>query len=303
MRRAWSTTLCRHGVPDNRGRGVECAIKTARAYHSSAGNGEKLIYHLQQRLPRPDARHDLGDQSGKLRKVSTAAARFAYARSMISTPRSIWLTTHGWLLSSRSRARAVSARVAAFPSGLRDICDHATDAGVRRSAVRRRTTGPFMPMNLWRHPDIMASAKGIGGGFRWACLATEKAARGMVIGTQVRPMAQPARLCGGQAVLDVVLEEGFLDQVKRPGTAARRARHSFPIMTSCRQCPRVGLMLGSSSARTARVRAHLRDTMAADRCGRRECRSRAPPLNIDDSHIAESSRTVAGAASYTPPES
>ena len=33
-------------------------------------------------------------------------------------------------------------------------------------------------------PDIMASAKGIGGGFPLgACLATEKAASGMVIGT------------------------------------------------------------------------------------------------------------------------
>ena len=54
-------------------------------------------------------------------------------------------------------------------------------------------------------PDIMASAKGIGGGFPLgACLATEKAASGMVIGTHGSTYGgNPLAMAAGQAVLDV----------------------------------------------------------------------------------------------------
>src|SRR4030095_14608813 len=50
-------------------------------------------------------------------------------------------------------------------------------------------------------PDIMASAKGIGGGFPMgACLATEKAAGGMVIGTHGSTYGgNPLAMAAGQA--------------------------------------------------------------------------------------------------------
>src|SRR3546814_7902600 len=74
-------------------------------------------------------------------------------------------------------------------------------------------------------PDIMASAKGIGGGFPLgACLATEKAARGMVIGTHGSTYGgNPLAMAAGQAVFDVILEDGFLDQVKATGERLRGA--------------------------------------------------------------------------------
>ena len=61
-------------------------------------------------------------------------------------------------------------------------------------------------------PDIMATAKGIGGGFPMgACLATEKAASGMVIGTHGSTFGgNPLAMAAGQAVLDVVANEEFL---------------------------------------------------------------------------------------------
>jgi len=66
-------------------------------------------------------------------------------------------------------------------------------------------------------PDIMAIAKGIGGGFPvGACLATERAASGMQPGTHGTTYG--GNLLGmaiGNAVLDVVLEEGFLEQVQQ----------------------------------------------------------------------------------------
>ena len=66
-------------------------------------------------------------------------------------------------------------------------------------------------------PDIMTVAKGIGGGFPLgACLATEAAAAGMVLGTHGSTYGGNPLACAvGNAVLDVVLADGFLDNVNR----------------------------------------------------------------------------------------
>ncbi|MFS2318562.1 aspartate aminotransferase family protein [Maricaulis sp. D1M11] len=64
-------------------------------------------------------------------------------------------------------------------------------------------------------PDIMASAKGIGGGFPMgACLATEAAAQGMVVGTHGSTYGGgPLAMAVGNVVFDELTAEGFLDQV------------------------------------------------------------------------------------------
>jgi acetylornithine/N-succinyldiaminopimelate aminotransferase len=64
-------------------------------------------------------------------------------------------------------------------------------------------------------PDILASAKGLGGGFPiGACLATETAAAGMTAGSHGSTFGgNPLAMAVGNAVLDVVLADGFLDQV------------------------------------------------------------------------------------------
>ncbi len=64
-------------------------------------------------------------------------------------------------------------------------------------------------------PDIMAVAKGIGGGFPLgACLATEDAASGMVAGTHGSTYGGNPLACAvGSAVMDVVTDGGFLENV------------------------------------------------------------------------------------------
>ena len=66
-------------------------------------------------------------------------------------------------------------------------------------------------------PDIMAIAKGIGGGFPLgACLASSEAAKGMVAGTHGSTYGgNPLAMACGNAVLDIVLADGFLDNVAR----------------------------------------------------------------------------------------
>lgn len=97
-------------------------------------------------------------------------------------------------------------------------------------------------------PDIMAVAKGIGGGFPLgACLATNEAASGMVAGTHGSTYGgNPLAMAVGNAVLDVVLEDGFLEHVRdvalvfRQGLAALKDR--FPeVIEDVRG---EGLMLG-----------------------------------------------------------
>jgi acetylornithine/N-succinyldiaminopimelate aminotransferase len=68
-------------------------------------------------------------------------------------------------------------------------------------------------------PDIMAVAKGIGGGFPLgACLATAEAAKGMTAGTHGTTFGgNPLAMAVGQAVMDIVLAPGFLDHVRKMG--------------------------------------------------------------------------------------
>ena len=68
-------------------------------------------------------------------------------------------------------------------------------------------------------PDIVALAKGLGGGFPvGACLATERAAKYMVAGTHGSTFGgNPLAMAAANAVLDVVLAPGFLEQVTTTG--------------------------------------------------------------------------------------
>lgn len=72
-------------------------------------------------------------------------------------------------------------------------------------------------------PDVMALAKGLGGGVPvGAVLATREAAVGMVAGTHGSTYGgNPLSTAAVNAVLDVVLEDGFLDHVKKTGDYLR----------------------------------------------------------------------------------
>jgi len=133
---------------------------------------------------------------------------------------------------------------------LRDLCD---EHGILmildevQSGVGR--TGKLFA-HEWAgiEPDIMAVAKGIGGGFPFgACLATANAADGMTLGTHGTTYGgNPLAMAVGNAVLDVILDEGFLTHVNdvalvlRQGLASLKDR--YPDLIS--DVRGSGLMLG-----------------------------------------------------------
>ena len=157
-------------------------------------------------------------------------------------------------------------------------------------------------------PDIMATAKGLGGGFPvGACLATEKAARGMVVGTHGSTYGgNPFAMAACQAVWDVVANDDFLANVRSLGDKLRSALEQFignypDLFTGVRG---KGLMIGVMMTHETRAFvAHLRDNhgLLCVAAGDNTFRV-LPPLNIDDSHIATfMEKLSAGAASYQVP--
>jgi acetylornithine/N-succinyldiaminopimelate aminotransferase len=72
-------------------------------------------------------------------------------------------------------------------------------------------------------PDVMSAAKGIGGGFPLgAVLATEKFAKALKPGTHGTTFGgNPLACAAGNAVLDVILAPGFLEDVERKGRKLR----------------------------------------------------------------------------------
>jgi acetylornithine/N-succinyldiaminopimelate aminotransferase len=97
-------------------------------------------------------------------------------------------------------------------------------------------------------PDILAVAKGLGGGFpTGACLATDEAAAGMTPGAHGSTFGgNPLAMAAGNAVLDVLLEPEFMRHVQDMGLrlkqslAALQDRHPHVIA----EVRGEGLMLG-----------------------------------------------------------
>lgn len=147
-------------------------------------------------------------------------------------------------------------------------------------------------------PDIMAVAKGLGGGFPvGACLSTREAAKGMTLGSHGTTYGgNPLAMSIGNAVLDIVLEPGFLDRVRQAGLllkqrlAELRDRHPGVVADVRGE----GLMMGLkvvgrlNSALVAAARDHhLLAIGAGDNVVRL-----VPPLIVSDAEIAEAVRRL-----------
>ena len=139
-------------------------------------------------------------------------------------------------------------------------------------------------------PDAMALAKGLGGGFPvGAFLATEKAAAGMTAGLHGSTFGgNPLAMAVGNAVLDLLLEDGFLDRVDR---LARSFRAGLEDLAA--RHPRVldevrgaGLLLGLHCvAPNSELVARLQDQGLLTVPAAENVVRLLPPLIAEKSHI------------------
>ena len=293
---------------------VECAIKTARRYHHAKGNPHKnvLITFKNAFHGRTMATISATDQEKLRDGFAPLLDGFVVVPfdDLEAALAAVDENTAGFLVEPIQGEGGIRPASPAFLQGLRDVCDEKdlmlVFDEVQCGVARTGTLYAYEQYGII--PDIMASAKGIGGGFPMgACLATEKAAAGMVSGTHGSTYGgNPLACAAGMAVLDVILEPGFLEQVRATGDRLRASLEQLipnhdQLFDSVRG---MGLMLGLKLKHDSRAFvAHLRDNhgLLAVAAGDNVVRI-LPPLNIDESHIAECiEKLSAGAASFALP--
>ena len=292
---------------------VECAIKTARRYHYSGGNPHKtnLITFSNAFHGRTMATISATDQPKMIDGFAPLLPGFTVVPfdDLDAALGAMDENSAGFLIEPIQGEGGIRPASNEFIRGLRQACDDndlmlifdEVQCGVAR-------TGYLYAYEYYGvTPDIMARAQGIGGGFPMgACLATEKAARGMVIGTHGSTYGgNPLAMAAGQAVFDVVANDEFLANVRTMGDRLRSALEQMipnhdHLFDSVRG---LGLMLGiklksDSRAFVAYLRTRGLLTVAA---GDNVVRV-LPPLNIDESHVREFvERLSAAAAEYEVP--
>jgi acetylornithine/N-succinyldiaminopimelate aminotransferase len=288
---------------------VECAIKTARRYHHHHGRPEKnvLITFSNAFHGRTMATISATDQAKLRDGFAPLLAGFTVVPfdDLEAARAAVDERTAGFLLEPVQGEGGIRPASQAFMQGLRRLCDE-HDLMLVLDEVQcgvARTGTLFAYEQYGVEPDILASAKGIGGGFPMgACLATEKAAAGMVVGTHGSTYGgNPLAMAAGSAVLDVVANEEFLAHVRRMGDRLRGAlEQMIPNHDHLFESVRgLGLMLGIKMKTDSRAFVtFLRDqgllTVAA---GDNVLRI-LPPLVIEDEHVAEFVERLSDAARH-----
>ena len=286
---------------------VECAIKTARRYHHAKGNAHKhtLITFTNAFHGRTMATISATNQEKLRDGFAPLLPGFTVVEfdDLDAALAAIDERTAGFLVEPIQGEGGIRPASQAFMSGLRKACDE-HDLMLVLDEVQcgvARTGALYAHEHYGITPDIMASAKGIGGGFPLgACLATEKAASGMVVGTHGSTYGgNPFAMAAGQAVLDVVANDEFLAHVRSMGERLRAALEQMipnhdHLFDSVRG---MGLMLGikmktDSRAFVGYLRTQGILTVAA---GDNVVRV-LPPLNIEEAHIAEFVEGLSAAA-------
>lgn len=275
---------------------LECAIKMARKYHSASGQPERarIITFEGAFHGRTLATIAAGGNAKYLEGFGPAMPGFDQVPfgDLDAVKAAIGPETGAILIEPVQGEGGVRTAPWSFLRELRALCDahglllilDEVQCGVGR-------TGKFFA-HEWAGitPDIMAVAKGIGGGFPvGACLATENAAKGMTAGTHGSTYGgNPLAMSVANAVLDVVLEEGFFEQVLatsarlRQRLAELKDRHPAVIA----EVRGEGLLLGLRTVvpNTDLIAAMRTEGMLAPSAADNVVRL-LPPLTIGDAEI------------------
>jgi acetylornithine/N-succinyldiaminopimelate aminotransferase len=218
---------------------LECAIKTARRYQYVKGHPDRfhIITFEGAFHGRTLATIAAGGQAKYLEGFGPKVSGFDQVPfgDLDAVKAAITDATAAILIEPIQGEGGLRLASKEFLHALRQLCDEhglllildEVQSGVGR-------TGKLFA-HEWSGvtPDIMAVAKGIGGGFPLGvCLATEEAASGMKAGTHGTTYGgNPLAMAIGNAVLDVVLADGFLEHVRdvtlvfRQGLASLKDRY------------------------------------------------------------------------------
>ena len=214
---------------------LEFAVKTARKYHASEGHPERfhIITFEGAFHGRTLATIAAGGQEKYLEGFGPKMAGFDQVPfgDLDALNAAITEATAAILIEPVQGEGGLRPVPREFMRKLREICD---EKGLLL-ILDEVQTGVGRTGKLFAHehsgvtPDIMAVAKGIGGGFPLgACLATEEAASGMKPGTHGTTYGgNPMAMAIGNAVLDIILDENFLRHVNDVALVFRQGLESL----------------------------------------------------------------------------
>jgi acetylornithine/N-succinyldiaminopimelate aminotransferase len=285
---------------------MECAIKTVRRYHSTNGDTERfrIITFSGAFHGRTMATIAAGGNAKYLDGFGPAVDGFDQVElgDMDAVKNVMGDATAAIMIEPVQGEGGINVVPGDFLRYLRDICDESGSLLVFDEVQ----TGMGRTGRLFAHeisgvkPDIMALAKGIGGGFPLgACLIGKKAASGMTAGSHGSTYGGgPLAMAVGNAVLDVILKPGFLEHVRDMGRLfrqklARLEDESRGIITGVRG---QGLMLGMQlkipvgDFIAALHQEHMLAVPAADGVVRL-----LPPLIVEAGDIAEAAERISRA--------
>jgi len=277
---------------------LECAIKMARKYHAASGHAERyrIITFEGAFHGRTLATLAAGGQQKYLDGFGPKVDGFDQVpfADHAAIEKAITAETAAILIEPIQGEGGVRVVPTQCLRGLRELCDRhglllifdEVQCGVGRSGKL------FAHERSGITPDIMALAKGIGGGFPMgACLATTEAGKGMTAGTHGSTFGgNPLAMAVGNAVLDVVLAPGLLDHVEKVALlfkqrlAEVKDRHPRIIA----EVRGEGLLVGLKMAvpNTEMTAALLKQQMLAVGAGDNVVRL-LPPLIIDETIIGD----------------
>jgi acetylornithine/N-succinyldiaminopimelate aminotransferase len=210
---------------------VEGAIKTARKYHSAGGHPEKFriitfagAFHGRTLATIAAAGNPKNIDGFGPRVEGFDTVPFG---DLEAAKAAIGQQSGAILIEPIQGEGGIRAAPPRFLRGLRELCDtrglllmfDEVQTGIGR-------TGRLFAYELFGvAPDIMAIAKGIGGGFPLgAFLTTRDAGRGMTAGTHGSTIGgNPLAASIGNAVLDVVLAPGFIEHVAAIGVTLKQS--------------------------------------------------------------------------------
>lgn len=277
---------------------VECAIKMARIYHYANGNPERyrLITLEGAFHGRTLAAIAAGGQEKHLKGFGPKVDGFDQVvfGEINAVKAAIGPDTAGVLVEPIQGEGGIRPLPPGFLAALRALCD---EQGILL-VLDEVQTGIGRTGKLFAHqwtgvtPDIMAIAKSIGGGFpAGVCLATEDAAKGMTAGTHASTFGgNPLAMAVGNAVLDIVLADGFLEKVQ---LSANRLKQQLAMLADrhpgvIEEIHGEGMMLSLKCRvpNTQLVEALLAEKMLSVVGGNNGVRL-LPPLNIEDAQISE----------------
>lgn len=215
---------------------VECSIKTARRYHYVNGNPQRyrIITFTGAFHGRTYGAINAGGNPKYLEGFGPAMEGFDQVPfgDLDAVKATITEETAAICVEPVQGEGGVRAPEDSFLRGLRQLCDaHGLLLIYDEVQSGAGRTGKLFAYQ-WvdgAQPDIMAIAKGIGGGFPvGACLATEAAAAGMVVGTHGTTYGgNPLAMTVANVVFDELTSDGFLDNVVEVSNYLRQQLHGL----------------------------------------------------------------------------